>query len=58
MEKKSGSGVNIPDHFSDSLETVFRAKNIYSLMRIRNLFDVGSGMENFGSRINIPDPQH
>jgi hypothetical protein len=26
-------------------------------MRIRNLFDAGSGMEKFGSRINIPDPQ-
>jgi hypothetical protein len=25
-------------------------------MRIRNLFD--SGMEKFGSGINIPDPQH
>jgi hypothetical protein len=22
--KKNGSGMNIPDHFSDSLETVFR----------------------------------
>jgi hypothetical protein len=25
--KKSGSGMNIPDHFSESLETFFRAKN-------------------------------
>jgi hypothetical protein len=25
--KKSGSGMNIPDHFSESLETVFRAKD-------------------------------
>jgi hypothetical protein len=24
--KKSGSGMNIPDHFSQSLETVFRVK--------------------------------
>jgi hypothetical protein len=27
MGKKSGSGMNIPDNFSESLETVFRAKN-------------------------------
>jgi hypothetical protein len=25
--KKSGSGMNIPDHFSESLETVFWIKN-------------------------------
>jgi hypothetical protein len=27
MGKKSGSGINIPDYFSESLETVFRVKN-------------------------------
>jgi hypothetical protein len=27
MGKKSRSGMNIPDHFSESLETVFRVKN-------------------------------
>jgi hypothetical protein len=27
MGKKSGSGMNIPDHFAESLETVFRVKN-------------------------------
>jgi hypothetical protein len=36
-------------------------KYLNSLMRIRirdpNLFDPGSGMEKFGSWINIPDPQ-
>jgi hypothetical protein len=26
--KKSGSGMNIPDHFSESLETVFMAKKL------------------------------
>ncbi len=26
MEKKSGSGMYLPDHFSESLETVFRVK--------------------------------
>jgi hypothetical protein len=27
MEKKSGSGVNIPDQFSESVEKIFEAKN-------------------------------
>jgi hypothetical protein len=27
-------------------------------IRIRDLFDPGSGMEKFGSRINIPDLKH
>jgi hypothetical protein len=30
---KSGSGMNIPDHISESLETIFWVKN--TLMRIR-----------------------
>jgi hypothetical protein len=25
--EKSGSGVNIPDHYSESSETIFRVKN-------------------------------
>ncbi len=37
--KKSGSGMNIPDHTSERLETIFRL-NTYSLMRIRDLFDL------------------
>ncbi len=35
----------------DDLEAVLR-------IRIRDLFDPGSGMEKFGYGINIPDPQH
>jgi hypothetical protein len=27
-------------------------------IRIRDLFDPGSGMEKFGSGTNIPNPQH
>ncbi len=27
-------------------------------IEIRNLFDPKSGMENLGTGINIPDPQH
>jgi hypothetical protein len=39
-----GSGMKIPDHISESLETIFWVKNtyLYSLMRI-HLFDPGSG---------------
>jgi hypothetical protein len=55
MGKKSGSesGVNVPDHISESLETVFWVK-------ILKFFDAdpGSRMGKFGSGINIPDPQH
>jgi hypothetical protein len=65
MGKKlgSGSGMNNPDHISESLETIFWVK-------ILKFFDAdpGSGMEKIrirdgrnsdpGSGINIPDPQH
>jgi hypothetical protein len=59
MGKKSrfGSGMNIPDHISESLETIF-------LVKILTLFDVdpdlGSGIFSPWSpdRINFPDPQH
>jgi hypothetical protein len=64
----SGSGMNIPDHFSESLETVFWFKKT-------KFFDAdpdpGSGSafrlgtrdprwknSNPGSGIIIPDPQH
>jgi hypothetical protein len=48
MGKKSGSGsgMNIPDHISESLETFFGVK-------ILKFFDA-----DLGSGINIPDPQH
>jgi hypothetical protein len=46
MGKKSGSGswMNIPDHISESLKTIFGFKKLNSLMR-------GSGIrdEKFGS---------
>jgi hypothetical protein len=49
--------MNITDNFSESLETVFRAE-----LKILKFFDADpdlvSGMEKFGSGINIPDPQH
>ncbi len=60
MGKKSGSGMNKPDHISESFETIFGVK-------ILKFFDAdpGSrwknsdpGWKKFGSGINIPDPQH
>jgi hypothetical protein len=46
-----GSWMNMQDNFSESLETLFWGKKyLNSLMRIR-IQDPGSG-------INIPDPQH
>jgi hypothetical protein len=54
MGKKSGSGsgINILDHISESLETIFWVK-------ILKFFDADpeSGIEKFGSWMNIPDPQ-
>ena len=37
-KSRSGSGMNIPDHISENLETIFWVKNTYlnSLMRIRD----------------------
>jgi hypothetical protein len=48
MGKKSRSGMNIPDHISESLETIFWVK-------ILKFFDADRDP---GSRINIPDQQH
>jgi hypothetical protein len=59
--------MNIPEHISDSLETIFWVKNTKffdadSRSGIFLTLDPGSGMEKFGSgirdKINIPDPQH
>jgi hypothetical protein len=62
-DKKSGSGMNNPDHISESLATFLGLKYLHSLMRIRDgkNSDPGFGMEENsdpGSGINIPDPQH
>jgi hypothetical protein len=65
MGKKSitGSGMNIPDYFSESVESIFGLKILKFFYA--DHFDPGSGMEKFGSGINkfgsginIPDPQH
>jgi hypothetical protein len=65
MGKKSGSGsgMNNPDHISESLKTIFGLKYLNSFMRTRDpeWEKFGSGMEKNsdpGSGINIPDPQH
>jgi hypothetical protein len=57
----SGSGMNIPDHISGSLETFLWVKNTQILLcgsGIRNFFDPGSGMEKFGSGIRIRNIDH
>jgi hypothetical protein len=62
---RSGSGMNILDHISESLETIFEVKILQSFDAdadpgiFLNL-DPGSWirMEKFGSGINIPDPQY
>jgi hypothetical protein len=68
MGKKSGSGsgMNNPDHISESLEPAFWViKILNSLMRIRDpeWKKFGCGIRDGknsdpGSGINIPDPQH
>jgi hypothetical protein len=57
----SGSGMNIPDHISESLETIFWVKILKFVDPDRGsrIFLTRSpGWENFGSGINSPDPQH
>jgi hypothetical protein len=53
MGKKSGSGsgMNKPDHISESLETTF-------WLKIFKFFDADPGWKKIGSEKNIPDPQH
>ncbi len=56
-----GSGMNIPDHLSESSETVFRVKvlKIFSCgsgTGTQNLFDPGSRMEKFRSGIRDKHP--
>jgi hypothetical protein len=53
MGKNSRSGTNTPDHFSESLETIFFGlKSVYFFT-----LDPGSGWKKFGSGINIHGPQ-
>jgi hypothetical protein len=67
MGKKSGSGMNIPDHISESLETIFLVKNTLMYFfdadpdpgsEIFETLDPGWKNSNPGSGINIPDPTH
>ncbi len=54
MGKKSGSGsgMNNPDHISETLESVFWVKKIFEFFDA----DSGSGMEKFGSGIRDKHP--
>ncbi len=59
-KSRSESGMNIPDHISESLKTIFWDKYTVILwcgcgFGIQNLSDPGSEMERFGPGINIPD---
>jgi hypothetical protein len=56
--KKSGSGMNNSDHISESSETVFWVKILKFFDADPGYKKFGSGMEKFGSGINIPVPQH
>jgi hypothetical protein len=65
MGKKlgSGSGMNNPDHISESLETIFGVKILKFFDADPGWKKFGSGMRDgknsdLGSGINIPDPQH
>jgi hypothetical protein len=61
IKSGSGSGMNNPDHISESLETIFWVKILKFLDA-----DPSTGMgkiripvwKNFGSGLNIPDTQH
>jgi hypothetical protein len=48
----SGSGMNNPDHISESLETIVWVKILMLIL------DPGWKNSDQGSGINIPDPQH
>jgi hypothetical protein len=58
--------MNIPDHMSESLETIFGLKLLKffdadlgsGIVLTRDRFDPGSGMEKFGSGINTTDLQY
>jgi hypothetical protein len=60
MGKKTGSGMNNPDHISVSLETTLRLKYLNSLMRIRDTaFEIDKiWIRDPGCKKYIPDPQH
>jgi hypothetical protein len=58
-KSRSGYGMNIPDHMSESLQ--FFVLNILKFFDSdpgSGIFDPGSGMKKFGSGINTTDLQH
>jgi hypothetical protein len=56
MGKKSGSGMNNPDHISQSLETIFWIKILW--IRDEKIWIRDGKNLDPGSGINNPDPQH
>jgi hypothetical protein len=58
MEKKSGSGINIPDHISESFVTIIWVKKSLGCGSGAFLtLDLGWKCSDPGSGKNIPDPQ-
>jgi hypothetical protein len=60
-KSRSGSGINILNHISESLETNFWVKIIkfFDANADPDIFlTLDPGWEKYGSGINIPDPQH
>jgi hypothetical protein len=49
------SGINISDHISESLATIVLIKNTILFLFSVAYPDLGSGLDNLGFRINIPD---
>jgi hypothetical protein len=62
-KSRSGSGINIPDHISESLETIFKVKILEFFdpdpgSGIFLTMDLGWKNSDLESGISIPDPQH
>jgi hypothetical protein len=58
MGKKSGSGMNIPDHLSIFWVKILKFFDADPVPVSCQTLDPRSGMEKIGSGINISDPQH
>jgi hypothetical protein len=50
--------MNNPDHISKCLQTIFWVKILKFFYAIRIRQNLDPGWQQFGSGINIPDPQH
>jgi hypothetical protein len=53
-KSRSGSWMNIPVHISERLETFFGLNLMRNRIRVRNLVDSGSGIQEGKIRIRVP----